>query len=331
MCVWHTAREDAKLFDKIFFVLTLIYLLLIFDSYLQFITGTNLLNFEKVGVRVSSFFGDELVLGSYVTRFFPIYVGLYFYNAKKRKIFLLEKIAVVFIFILISILVIITGERTAFILYFICLILIFFFIRGLTKMKFFFILAFIVSSLLFISFNEKNFERLITETKDQIFIKDKIVFYGERRHEYANVSINIFKDNIIFGSGPKTYRIKSKDDRYRISDLSWNTHPHNIYFQLLAETGLLGTIFIFSTFIYLFILLFRNYLINYKNKKDLRLNLNIKSFFIIAIVINIFPLVPSGNFFNNWMSIVFFYPVALYFAYPKLNFQKNYDIQRNFD
>ena len=96
VCVWHTAREDAKLFDKIFFVLTLIYLLLIFDSYLQFITGTNLLNFEKVGVRVSSFFGDELVLGSYVTRFFPIYVGLYFYNAKKRKIFLLEKIAVVF-------------------------------------------------------------------------------------------------------------------------------------------------------------------------------------------------------------------------------------------
>ena len=93
----------------------------------------------------------------------------------------------------------------------------------------------------------------------------------------------------------------------------------------------MGTIFIFSTFIYLFILLFRNYLINYKNKKDLRLNLNIKSFFIIAIVINIFPLVPSGNFFNNWMSIVFFYPVALYFAYPKLNFQKNYDIQRNFD
>ena len=72
---------------KFFFVLTLIYLLLIFDSYLQFITGTNLLNFEKVGVRVSSFFGDELVLGSYVTRFFPIYVGLYFYNAKKRKIF----------------------------------------------------------------------------------------------------------------------------------------------------------------------------------------------------------------------------------------------------
>ena len=85
MCVWHTAREDAKLFDKIFFVLTLIYLLLIFDSYLQFITGTNLLNFEKVGVRVSSFFGNEKILGSYLSRLWPIFFGLSIFILKKNN------------------------------------------------------------------------------------------------------------------------------------------------------------------------------------------------------------------------------------------------------
>ena len=84
LCVWHTAKEDIKLFNKIFLVLTAIYILLVFDGYLQFFTGTNILNFEKTGIRISSFFGDELILGSYVIRFLPIYLGLYFYTIVKN-------------------------------------------------------------------------------------------------------------------------------------------------------------------------------------------------------------------------------------------------------
>ena len=108
LCVWHVAREDIKLFNKIFLVLTAIYILLVLDGYLQFFTGTNILNFEKTGIRVSSFFGDELILGSYVTRFLPIYLGLYFYTTVNRYISIYEKIFVLVFFILISILVIIT-------------------------------------------------------------------------------------------------------------------------------------------------------------------------------------------------------------------------------
>ena len=29
-----------------------------------------------------------------------------------------------------------------------------------------------------------------------------------------------------------------------------------------------------------------------------------------SIIINLFPLVPSGNIFNNWMSIIYFIPVG---------------------
>ena len=109
MCVWHTAKEDANLFNKIFIVLTVIYFLLIFDGYLQFITGTNIFNYDKMGVRVSSFFGERLILGSYVIRFFPIYLAMYFFVNRQRLIPFYEKIFFVLFLILISTLVIISG------------------------------------------------------------------------------------------------------------------------------------------------------------------------------------------------------------------------------
>ena len=46
--------------------------------------GSNILGYElESGPRVSSFFGDELILGSYLSRFFPILFGLFF-NFKYR-------------------------------------------------------------------------------------------------------------------------------------------------------------------------------------------------------------------------------------------------------
>ncbi len=325
ICVLQTAKVDTYLFRKIFVVLTIIYLLLIFDGYLQFFTGVNILNQEKVGVRVSSFFGDELILGSYVTRFFPIYIGLYFYQKQIKKITLIEKFSFTIFFILISILVIISGERTAFALYIITIFFMFCFIQGLRKIKILFLVTFILSTLIFNFLNQNNFQRLVIETKDQIFVDEKILFFGERRHEYAKVSLNIFKDNVFLGSGPKTYRIKSKDDRYKISDLSWNTHPHSIYFQLLAETGILGTLLVFLTFLYFLLLLFKTLNINSKPDYQIYLVTNANICFMIAVIINIFPLIPSGNFFNNWISIVYFYPISLFYAFNKTLKNRNDD------
>ena len=321
MCFWHTAREDKNLFNKIFIVLSIIFLLLIFDGYLQFFTGTNIFHYEKTGVRVTSFFNDEHILGSYVARFFPIYLGLYFFVRQKKLISFFEKFFFIIFFLLISLLVVISGERTAFGLLIMTILLMFFFLRGLKVTKIFIFISFIVANLIFANVYQNNFERLVIETKDQIVGEEKIFFFGERRHEYAAVSINIFKENIFLGAGPRTYRIKSTDEKYKISELSWNTHPHNIYFQLLAETGILGTIMILAAFIYFTLFLFRESFKKFTNKTFL--NSNTMIFFVIAILINIFPLIPSGNFFNNWMSIVFYYPIAIFFSL-KDNLNKNY-------
>ena len=79
------------------------------------------------------------------------------------------------------------------------------------------------------------------------------------------------------------------------------------FFQILSELGIM--VGIFSTF-YLFFLVYK--LINsFLFKKKSRNN---SLFFIITIglLILIFPITPSGNFFNNWISIVNYYYIGIY-------------------
>ena len=84
---------------------------------------------------------------------------------------------------------------------------------------------------------------------------------------------------------------------------------------MLAETGIIGTFLIFIVFSYFVKTLFKEKIFEIKNIDFSYFESNAKICFIIAIMINIFPLVPSGNFFNNWMSIVFYYPIAIFFGY----------------
>ena len=86
------------------------------------------------------------------------------------------------------------------------------------------------------------------------------------------------------------------------------THPHHFYSQILAETGLVGLSFVFIIIYKIFIILiaeiksfFRTHESTFNNYQIILLG---------SIIINLFPLVPSGNIFNNWMSIIYFIPVG---------------------
>jgi len=97
-----------------------------------------------------------------------------------------------------------------------------------------------------------------------------------------------------------------------------NTHPHNIYFEFMSELGLIGLMFLLVGFFYILY----NIFITFKNIY-LKKNINSNSAFLfssIGILISIFPLFPSGSFFNNWLSSIFYFNVAfLIFFQKKIN------------
>ena len=67
-------------------------ILLTLDGYLQFFTGANILGWEKFDpMRISSFFGDELILGNFIARLMPLaffFVSLFSVKNKYLLIFL---------------------------------------------------------------------------------------------------------------------------------------------------------------------------------------------------------------------------------------------------
>ena len=84
--VWWLLEKDKKILEKIYFVLLFCFFILIFDSIFQNFNGSNIFNMKVVlKDRISSLFGEELIMGSYLMRFFPLLVALSFYFYKKKK------------------------------------------------------------------------------------------------------------------------------------------------------------------------------------------------------------------------------------------------------
>ena len=130
----------------------------------------------------------------------------------------------------------------------------------------------------------------------------------------------MFLNNPIFGVGPNNFRKLCDKEKYNINELTCSTHPHNFYIQLLAETGLIGLLFLLIFYSF-FIKKFLNYFKNYRLFKD---NLNFSQLFIISnILINFFPFLPTFNFYNNWINAINFLSIGFFiYLQRKIDYEK---------
>ena len=307
----------------------ILFSILIIDIIFEIIFGFNTVGIKSIiPGRIASFFGNELVVGSFFLGFASIYVATIAKFSKKNI-----NLKLIFLIIFLISLSFLVGERSNFIKFFlISIFLLFFFIKLSLKIKF--IISLAIFCILFLSLNFfqdikyryykqqiKNFQsetkelnkedsqNLLLDTKENIINFIKWTKYGA----HYNAAYKIFLENPYFGVGIKHFRNESIKEKYRNEEYKWTderntTHPHQIHFEFLSETGLFGYLFFIifiSASLYLSI---KNYLIH-KNLFQLVT--------ILYVLVSILPLLPSGSFFSTYSSSLFWLNYTIMVSYIK--------------
>ncbi len=320
--LYYLIRKNENLIIYIIFSLSLIIILLSIDGYFQYFNKYNFLGYEYTGVRLSGVFGEEQKLGSFLSRLLPLLICLLIYTKFFNNKIIIY-ITIVLSFFIIN-LILITGERTALFSIFFFLFLCTFLLKFTFIYKFLIFLTFTFSLLLLIMSDINLKTRIITLTINQInsttdkggkfdeseiqneylFSKNLRIFSIQHESHYIS-ALKMFNSNKIFGIGPRLFRVKCDDEKY-YTKYGCSTHPHNFYIQLLSETGIIGFLFLFTLFI-----IISYYLIKIIFIQKFRLQeSNYKIAIMITIYVSIWPFIPNGNFFNNWLNIILYFPFS---------------------
>ena len=281
------------------------------DIIFQYVFGKNILGFEQIGTRhFSGVFGEELVAGGYLQKFALFTFFLPF--VLKKNLFHKTSIQIIF-FIFFIFGIILSGNRMPVLLF----ILSFFVFVLLDKnlKKYFFIFFVIICLILTSSYNLSQTFRynagnfyfnakdllhniIIPEHNNKIGKGKSVEAKGGHGRAYLVEFYcfkTIFKKNIFFGGGIRSYRFFSG---------GCNVHPHNYYFEILTDLGLIG----FSIILFFVFMLLRKILLKKNSSFNFSLNTidyKIMPFFLIFVV-EFFPVRTSGSFFTTSNATIIF-------------------------
>ena len=289
-------------FKKMFIFWSLIILILIFDVFIEYFYGKNILGYNSSGYgqRIVSFFKDEPVVGSYLYGFFFILIGFFLNQKKEYRYYTFFFIFLFFISILL------TLERSTSIkalIGIVFFILLYKEVNLKSKMLFFSFIFLMIFT--FIS----NFPIAKHRYTNQILNQKSVYF------ELYQSGFQVFSNNKIFGVGNKNYRIATcnQDKIVSASDQDkdkyiCNTHPHQIYFEMLSEHGLIGTI--------VTLLIFYKLIFSKISKTILEKNY-LKIGALIYLTLVFLPIIPSGAFFGSFPLTLFAINLSLFYAFDE--------------
>ena len=328
ICILYFLSEVKNSTKIIYNIYKYTILFLIIDSTVQIFFGTDIFGIKPENedlMRISGPFGDKYILGSFLQKILPVYLYLIFKNSQtNNKINLLDNIILIFSLTLIYR----SGDRSALALIFL-FGLFFLIINRDLRIKFSLtILLFLMMAIFLTLQNPKIFERNFKDTIGQIkgkyyesFMKKDVsetnlnfMIFSFHHQSHFSTAFRMFLDKPLTGHGVKMFRYECDKFEFispknievfgEVKNYGCSTHPHNTYFQLLSETGIIGFLTVFGLFLFFSIKLI-SYFIN--NKKFYP-----ESILALGIFVNLWPIIPTGNFFNNWLSMIYFIPISYY-------------------
>ena len=316
------SETNNKLFFRLIFY---IILFVVVDTFIQYLFGSDIFGNEfstSHGKRLSGPFGDEYVVGAYLSKL--TFVGIiYLIQIKKNEYFNYCYLGVLLAIIFLA------QERSAFFISLISSIFFIIFYNSAIKHKIIFLIMIITFFSLFIKFDNYSYNKYFKTTLQQLGInkeihhksnEDKIVistFWDSRYGAHFLTAYEIYLDNKVFGSGIKTFRKVCALSKYEKIESKYreqrcNTHPHNIYFEILAEGGFL--LFIPFCLLILFLVI-KNFVSFFKeDSKNLYLvNLGI-------LIVLFFPVQTTGSFFSTFNGVFYWLGLAIISCNMKLSF-----------
>ena len=269
-----------------------------FDTIYQYFFGTNILGYEIFGgYRLSSFFRDEPIVGSFLLKISLPLIWLLFYKNKLSKIGYL-------IFFFSFIVIFLSGERMPLLQYVLGSFFIFFYLFKDSK-KYIYLNILIISIFSFsIIFTQPKINDRYKNTLIQI---NEFINY-DTTYESINANTSIKKYYLNFTSGLKLWQssiLTGNGYRYYKNNCyshfkntylekGCSSHPHNIYIELLSDYGLLGLLF----FIVFLVFNFREFIQNNK--------INSYFGFLLVSLLITFPLSTSQSIFSSYYGSIFF-------------------------
>ena len=322
--------KNKEIFQRVLLIIFILVVFVALDTIYQFLNytsengfGEDLLGFKSNWYgRLTGPFGDELIPGSYLSKFGLL--GFAWIISTKK----LENKIIFQAIYLSSILLVCyaSGERMAFATFSLSLMILLIFLKGFRKSIFFSIIIgiffIILSNYLHPFYNDFNIiestqyhkgqkiEKLFPcdDNTDEIcskiiniqpsFIKVIKNFSTSAYGEIYMLSFKMFLDNPITGIGINNFKyLCNNNDSYKQMMVNYDcaSHPHNIYIQWLAEGGLI----VFILFIIYLIFIVRFIVINEGNKK-------FKIISLVVILTMFWPIMSTGSLIKNWYGITTF-------------------------
>lgn len=329
IAIWFCC-ETFKNFHRYFLFTSLIaFLLVLITGYYEFFNQKDIFGNNVLDSRLTLFTNGKMSIGAFLARFFPIIVALLFLNYKSMKKKNFIKAFFILFFVTTFVLVIMSGERTQVLVIAIPIIIFIFLANSLFYIRLIIAIMSISFAVFVLNFYPSVSDRMIKQTYDHIgFGTGEFYAFSKLHTQYYNNVLIMFQKNPVLGIGPNNFRIECRNSEYFTgtvvySEEYWNnfenisddikktyctTHPHNFYIQLLGETGIVGFLFLVLAYIYLIIRLTYHllYKLGFRNKLFNNYELMLVSYYLAIL----WPIMPTNNFFNSWMSIFIFLPLG---------------------